>query len=290
MRTAHPVDAIQRARIALRKVAIRRQLQAVATGKSEHVPADTCQPAYGAAEEVELITKGLREDTSPVQLLQVAFKNSRVADELIDQLAAKSVHERAAGARLVGALRLNEAVPWVVPMLSAKDVSVASAAARALGRIGGVACASALLTAIQRRGLNRRLVAELARGAPDQFVETALAETQRPGVRPALAIAAGLRRRRTATSALIALLERGSRKEKVISCRALGWIGAATAVPVIEDALDDKDWKIRMSAAKALGALHATGSRRSLEALHADRNPKVRKAAQQALRRLTVGA
>ncbi|HET7421847.1 MAG TPA: HEAT repeat domain-containing protein [Candidatus Dormibacteraeota bacterium] len=290
MRTAHPVDAIQRARIAVRKVAIRHQLQAVAAGKSEQVPRDSCQPAYEAAEDVEAITKGLLEDSEPVQLLQVAFKNSRVADDLVDQLTAKGVHERASGARLVGALRLNEAVAWLVPLLNARDASVAGAAARALGRIGGVTCANALLTAIQRRGLNRRLVAELARGAPDQFVETALAETQRPGVRPALAIAAGLRRRRTATSALIALLERGSRKERVISCRALGWIGAATAVPVIEDALTDRDWKIRMSAAKALGALRAPSSRRALEDLHADRNPRVRRAGQQALRRLKVGA
>jgi HEAT repeat protein len=102
-------------------------------------------------------------------------------------------------------------------------------------------------------------------------------------VRPALAIAAGLRRRHTAISHLAMLLQRGSRRERVISCRALGWIGAATAIPLIRAGLGDRDWKIRLSAAKALGALRASSCRPELEDLHTDRNPRVRKAAKQAL-------
>ena len=289
-RPSRPVDAIQRARGEFRRAAIRRQLQSVAAGKTDHIPADSAEPRYDAASTVEEIAKGLREDSLPLQLLQVAFKNSNVADQAIENLAVKSVGYRVAGARLVGSLRMYDATPWVVPLLFAKDPSVADAGARALGRIGGANSASALVAAIQRRGLSRRRISELARSAPDLFLETAIEEADRPVTRPALAIAAGLRRRRTAISPLLKLLERGSRKERVISCRALGWIGAAGAVPMIVEMLGNHDWKLRMSAAKALGALRAESARPDLERLYEDRNPRVRKAAQQALRRIGHGA
>ena len=81
-------------------------------------------------------------------------------------------------------------------------------------------------------------------------------------------------------------MEDGSRRERVISCRALGWIGSGTAVPTITRALGDRDWKIRLSAAKALGALRAQSAQSELTYLRIDRNASVRKAAEQALYRL----
>ncbi|TMI95416.1 MAG: HEAT repeat domain-containing protein [Bacillati bacterium ANGP1] len=222
----------------------------------------------------------------PVQRLVFAFKRSGTADRVVERLAAKSPQQRARSARVVGALQLTEAVPWVAALLESRDRAVLDAAARALGKIAGARSATALVLAIQRRGLSRRLVAELARAAPDLFVEVALTEPQRPAVRPALAIAAGLRRRQTAVAPLIGLLEHGSRRERVIACRALGWIGSGTAVPIIKGALIDRDWKIRMSAAKALGALHAQDAKDDLKYLQIDRNARVRKAATQALYRL----
>jgi HEAT repeat protein len=164
------------------------------------------------------------------------------------------------------------------------------AGARALGRIGGASTAEALVAAIQRRGQSRRLISELARSASDLFLESAIEDSEWLVVRPALAVAAGLRRRRTAISPLLGLLERGSRKERVISCRALGWIGAANAVPAIEQLLANHDWKLRMAAAKALGSLRAHVSKPALERLYFDRNPRVRKAAEQAVRRIEHGA
>src|SRR5207247_2241985 len=143
-------------------------------------------------------------------------------------------------ARIVGALRMYEAVPWVAQLLDSRDRSGSDAAARALGRSGGTGSARALIKAITRKGLNRRLVAELARAAPDLLVESALAEPQPQSVRPALAIAAGLRRRRAAVGPLIALLENGSRRERVISCRALGWIGARNAHPTAKVSPEDQ--------------------------------------------------
>jgi HEAT repeat protein len=289
-RPSRPVEAIQKARGEFRKAAIRRQLQSVAAGKTAHIPADAAEPRHEAASTIEEISKGLREDSLPLQLLQVAFKNSKVADAAIENLAVKSIHDRIAGARLVGSLRLYEATAWLVPLLFAKDPSVVDAGARALGRIGGASTAEALVAAIQRRGQSRRLISELARSAPDLFLESAIEDSEWLVVRPALAVAAGLRRRRTAISPLLGLLERGSRKERVISCRALGWIGAANAVPAIEQLLANHDWKLRMAAAKALGSLRAHVSKPALERLYFDRNPRVRKAAEQAVRRIEHGA
>lgn len=281
MPAAAPLAALHRARVGLRRSALRRQLQAVAAGKSKRISIDL--EDNGAAAIVEEVTAGLGADSFALDLLVVAFKDSKSADAVVERMSTKSVRDRVTGARIVGALRIYETVPWLSPLLAAHDPSVADAAARALGKMGGNASASALLFAIRRRGPNRRLISELARGAPDLFIESALGERQRPTVRPALAIAAGLRRRHTAISHLAMLLQRGSRRERVISCRALGWIGAATAVPLIRDGLGDRDWKIRLSAAKALGALRASSCRRELEDLHTDPNPRVRKAAKQAL-------
>jgi HEAT repeat protein len=204
----------------------------------------------------------------------------------VAQLEAPGALQRVAAARAVGALRMYEASSGVADLLEAPERAVVDAAARALGRIGGTPSARALVAAIQRRGVSRRLVSELARSAPDYFVEAALETPQRPAVRPALAIAAGLRHRRTAAPHLMTLVRRGSRRERMIACRALGWIGERSAAPAITEALSDSNWKVRMSAAKALGALHATGARDAIRYLYADRNPRVRLAAVQAVRRI----
>ncbi|TMD17384.1 MAG: HEAT repeat domain-containing protein [Chloroflexi bacterium] len=281
-----PVVAIQRARDGVRRAAVRRRLESVASGKTADASFNFDELGVDMAGVLEELTVGLQPDSIRIERLVATLKNSGTVDRLVERLETKGVHHRAASARAIGALRMYEAVPSVAPLLASRERPVADAAARALGRIGGTRSATALLLAIQRRGLNRRLVAELARSAPDLFLEVAMSERQKPGVRPALALAAGLRRRRTATSQLMILVQRGSRRERVISCRALGWIGAAIAIPVITEALLDRDWKLRMSAAKALGMLRAQESSYELRCLSADRNPRVRKAAQNALRQI----
>ena len=286
MRTASPASLVRDAHTSVRRSSLRRQLQGIVDGKTDASGLDLDDARLDAAAVIENMTRKRSMQSSTVQRLVVAFKSSGVADDVVERLAARSPQQRVQSARIVGALRIYEAVPWVAGLLESRDRSVSDAAARALGRIGGASSARALVKAINRKGLNRRLVAELARAAPDLFVETALGEPQPQSVRPALAIAAGLRRRRAAIGPLIGLLQTGSRRERVISCRALGWIRATTAAPLLADALLDRDWKIRMSAAKALGALRARSARDDLKYLRIDRNARVRKAAAYALGRL----
>jgi len=289
MRIATPARVVRDAQTGVRRSALRRDLHAVVSGKSGAVALDLDNTHLDVASVIEEFTFRKSMQSAPVQRLVVALKKNGAADGVVERLAAKSPQQRVQSARIVGALRMYEAVPWVAQLLDSRDRSVSDAAARALGRIGGTGSARALIKAISRKGLNRRLVAELARAAPDLLVESALAEPQPQSVRPALAIAAGLRRRRAAVGPLIALLENGSRRERVISCRALGWIGARNAVPIIAAALQDRDWKIRMSAVKALGALRARTVQDDLRYLQIDRNARVRKAANMALARLNRG-
>jgi HEAT repeat protein len=278
------VAALRRAQERANRAALRRRLEAAAWGKEPQGPVTLEEPYVAAV--IEEVTAGMAVDSAALRRLVAVLMNSGAIDGAIERLGSAGEHHRVGAARTVGALRLHDAVGRVAPLLSARERSVSNAAARALGRIGGAQSARALLRAIHQGRVNRRFVAELARSSPDLFVESALAESFRPGVRSALALAAGLRRRRTATTHLITFVQRGSRRERVISCRALGWIGASTAIPVIVAALNERDWKLRVSAAKALGALGAQSARPQLRYLYADRDPRVREAARLALRRI----
>ncbi len=281
-----PAGVILQARVGMRRAAVRRQLQSVASAKTNTLSIEVDQAGVDVGEILDEVTRGMEMESAPVQNLVLAFVNSGTADRVVERLTARNPDQRIRSARVLGALRMYEGVPWLATLLESRDRKVSDAAARALGKIGGTKSAAAIVTAIQRRGINRRLVAELARSAPDLFIESLLREPQRPSVRPALAMAAGLRRRRAAVGPLMTLLEHGTRRERVIACRALGWMGAGSAVPVITTALQSPDWKTRMSAAKALGALRAVSAKESLKYLTIDRNARVRAAARLALNRV----
>jgi len=277
---------IKRTRVAVRRSVLRGQLQAVAAGKSESLTFDPDSAAVDVAALVRQVTAGQRPDSLLHQRLAGAFQRSGIADIVIDQLAAADAALRTRSAQLAGVLGMTHAVSWISPLLSAKEPAVRTAATRALGRIGGTQSAHALLRAIRREGPRRTLLVELARAAPDLFLETALCETKRTGAQSAVAIAAGLRGRRAAVAPLLALLASGNRRERVASCRALGWIKAESALPAVAGALGDRDWRVRVSAAKAICRLGADGYLPELEALRSDPNTHVRKTVRIAIRRL----
>jgi HEAT repeat protein len=272
----------------MKRAAVRHQLEAVASGKSQKLSLDLEEKSVDLAFALSRMTRRLRPESPQIQRLAWTFYHSGVTDKIIDRLTSSNPIERRKSARIVGALYLERAVSWLAPLVLSRDRSLSDAAARALGRIGGAPSAEALLLAIHRSGLRRTLITELARAAPDLFLEVAVTESdpRRPTAVPAAALAAGLRRRHTATGPLLALLMHGNRKERVISCRSLGWIGSGSATSVLIGALEDGDWKVRMSAAKALGALRVQLAEPNLERLLGDRNLRVSTAARSALRRL----
>jgi len=278
---------IERTRIAYERSVMRRQLDAVAAGKDQTLAIDLNKTSV--LDVVDLVmeaTARQRPGSLAHQRLAASFQRSGAADVLVDQLASSDANRRKRGAQLVGALGMEHAATLLSPLLSANEPEVRDAAARALGRMGGTRCADLLLRAIRRRAPNRTFTVELARAAPDLFLETALCIPRQAGSRTAVAIAAGLRRRRAAVPPLIALLAAGSRGERAASCRALAWIGAEIALPMVADSMRDPDWRVRMSAVKALARLHGVGYVVELDALRTDPNPHVRKAVYFAMLRL----
>lgn len=285
-----PVGALEQARVGIRRAAVRRQLQSVAAGGRRDVSLALDERGIDVVGVVEHVVRPWRPESPPMQRLRSSFASSGITESAVDGLTAHSVAGRKTSVRFLGALQMETAVPWIAPLLRSPDRSLSEKAARALGRIGGVRAANALLNAIHRTGMRRILITELARAAPDLFLEAALSESLRPGLSQAAAIAAGLRRRRTALGPLLALLRHGNRRERAIACRSLGWIGDASATGTLIGALDDEEWRVRLSAARALGTLRAELSAPNLEKLTGDRNPRVRKAAEFALRGIGITA
>jgi HEAT repeat protein len=278
---------IDRTRLALEKSVMRRQLKAVAEGKDQALAIDLEKSSsldVGAL--VIEATARQRPGSMARQRLAASFQRSGAADVLIDQLGSADAKRRRRSAQLVGALGMEHVATSLSPLLSADQPEVREAAARALGRIGGNRSAEVLLRAIRRRAPNRTLTVELARAAPDLFLEAELCVPRRAGSRTVVAIAAGLRRRRAAVTPLLALLAAGSRGERAASCRALGWIGAEIALPMVADSMRDPDWRVRMSAVKAMARLRGLGYVAELDTLRADPNPHVRKAVYFAMLRL----
>ena len=284
--TAEP-GLVDRARASISSRRLRNNLQAVATGERKSMAIDLGDPMVDTAAVIGKVTRPFGPASTELDRIVGALHPTGLYDTMLDQLSAQEPNRRVRSARLVGALRIEAAVPALVAMLSASERAVRNAAARALGRIGGARGAAGLLDAARHGAHGPTIVIELAHAAPDLFLEAALSEEHpgRAGVMVASAV--GLRRRRAGVRPLLAMLKGGVPSERAASCRALGWIGAVSAAPVVAAALDDPSWRVRLSAAKALTRLRAGGYARDLTRLMADRHLPVRRAARAALRGLT---
>lgn len=274
-------------RLAIRRALVRRHLQAVAAGKSDRLRIDLRDGKINSSELLVDLIASLDPESISVRQIATAIKRSGLADTVIDGLGSREPIVAARSARIAGAMRMEQVVPWLTPLLWSRWPTVRDSATRALSNIGGVRSADALLMAIQRTGPRPSLILALARAAPDLYLEALLGGSQLRAVHPAVATAAGLRGRRTATAALILQLGTGSRRARKASSRALGWLGAPAGIPALTIALEQGDWWVRMSAAKALGAIKAYQPGPPLQACLADRNPRVRRSAQDAIRRLS---
>jgi HEAT repeat protein len=285
MRVAN-IRPLEPARIAFRRALIRRHLRMVAAGKSQFLNIELKDREIDTSVLLLELVKPLDHDSDPFRRLASAMRRSGAENAVIDGLASRESIVRARSARIAGAMQMEQVVPWITPLLWSREPTVRSSAARALARIGGVRSADALLIAIQRLGPRPSLILALARAAPDLYLEGVLGGTELRAEQPAVAMAAGLRGRRVASAALILQLRSGSRRARVASCRALGWLGAPAGVLELTVALANRDWWVRMAAAKALGAIPTYRPGPQLQACLMDRNPRVQRSARDALRRL----
>jgi HEAT repeat protein len=282
--------ALQPARMAIRKSLVRRQLHAVLTGSGRILNLDLNDREIDVAALLVRATTRLELDSLPFRRLASAFKRAGHEDAVIDGLSSRDPILRARCLRIAGAMRMEGLVAWIAPLLWSGDPIVRSSAVRALGRIGGARSADALLAAIQRLGPRPMFIIALARAAPDLYLESVLRSPNQKSAHPAAAMAAGIRRRRTATFALMAQLAGGSRRMRVVCSRALGWIGAPVGAQALSTALADRNWRVRMSAAKALGSISTYQPGALLHMGLLDRNPRVQQGARDAIRRLSRNA
>jgi HEAT repeats len=272
-------------RRAVDRAAFRRRLHRVAEGRARVRALDLGSAPDDSASILAAECRRLPVGSPSLKRLIAGLHRSGALDQIVDGLAVRDRDILLRSVRLAGALRLEAVVPWLEPLLASSHAPLRAAAARALGRIGGVRAANALVRGLTwRRGSTARLVLELARAAPDLYLETKLVDPQLRRIRPSLALAAGLRRRRTSLPALLDLLETGSRTERAVSARAIGWIGSLDAGAAVVYALSDPEWQVRNAAAKALGWLAGVGEAELTFSL-LDRQPRVRRATGDALRR-----
>jgi len=276
---------LEPARLAIHRSLLRRHIRSVVAGKADRLNIDVADrdidPATMLIEEAASLDRG----GALYARLVAAVTHPSLANRVIDGLGSRHPVIRARCARIVGAFQMEHAVPFVAPLLWSRESLVRAAATRALGAIGGVRSADALLVAIQRLGPRPALVVALARAAPDLYLETVLSRKQPRGVQPAVAIAAGLRRRKTAVAPIVAQMTDGSLRLRAAGGRALGWIGAPAAIPALVECLENNDWRVRLSAAKALGKIKDFEPGSQMLACLVDRNVRVRNAARCALRR-----
>ncbi len=181
-----------------------------------------------------------------------------LGEHVVDGLRHPDPRIRAASVRSCGAAQLEGAVPLLGERLLDPHPGVRAAAAGALGRIGGAWSADALMRAARTRRVPAgRLARELARSAPDLYLESALRLPENRDVRAVLALAAGLRGRSTTVAGILVELLTGSEAERAAAYHALGAVGGPDAVPLLIDGLFDRSPCVRKSVRGALNRLGA---------------------------------
>jgi HEAT repeat protein len=266
---------------------IRQRLERVASGASGAFILEANWPADDVLLALRQVCIADRGRTSTRARLCAAVRGKPLSELLFAPLDNPRTSDKRTAIELIGLIGVEEAVPWLSRLLGSPDASLRNEAARALGRIGGARSADALVKALYwRRGSSVRLAMELARAAPVLYLERALVNPDHRPVRVWLAIATGLRRRRSAVASLMRLLAEGSRVERVAACRALGWIGDPRSVEAIQGLLTDSGWQVRSSAARALEEIGDPSCIPELEANRADPNQKVRSSIARAVVRL----
>jgi HEAT repeat protein len=190
-------------------------------------------------------------------MIHELLRRSNLHDDLVDALASPDPLTRAAAARICGASRLSEALPWIADLIQDPDPRVRDSAVRAMAQVGGSRAVEVLVERSDSIPLYRLAIA-LSLAASDVDVESLL------------------RRPKDERMALAAVLACGLRRDVL---RVSGLLGIA----------HDRRWpnRVRVAAAKALALIAdrsaADGLKRMAET---EPDPTVKAAAERAYRRL----
>jgi HEAT repeat protein len=172
---------------------------------------------------------------------------------------------RCRSAEMLGATGVHDSIPLLVPLLSDRQSEVRQVATRALGKVGAAEAAAPLLEAVSGphavppREVSAAIV--VLEPEADAVIMQTASGSDDPQIRAVAAEVLGLRGAVDASRMLVdQLVGDESREVKVRSARALGRIGAPTAVKPLQDALTTPWPELRAVSARALGQLGAPGS------------------------------
>jgi HEAT repeat protein len=186
-----------------------------------------------------------------------AIQRGGLGAELLDSLASPDPATRVAAAKICGAVRLAESVPWLSDLLADPDEAVREAAARALGRTGGRRAVDALMGAVDRFPA-QRLAVDVARAASDIDLDGLLRQRDDKLAGVVVALACGLRADALRFPRLVAMARDPTSEADVraAACRALGMIGDRAAAGVLRNLTTDPDSIVSNAATHALRRYH----------------------------------
>jgi HEAT repeat protein len=180
------------------------------------------------------------------------FRRSGMEPDLLNSLASPDPAVRMAGARLCGALRLPDAVPWLADMLDDPKPAVRDVAIRSLANAGGRRVVAALLERADRLP-SYRLARALAQAASDVDLESLVREPIPAKTKVMVVMACGLRRDALQVPLLVRMaLDRQLETEiRVAACRALAMTGEPFGADGMRMLATDPDEAVRKAAVRA---------------------------------------
>jgi HEAT repeat protein len=189
-----------------------------------------------------------------------ALKPSGLDTELLNSLVDRDPKVRIAAARLCGALRMTDSVPWVADLLADSRPRVWEAAVRSLGDLGGSRAVDALMSAVGRLP-QHRLAIGLAHAASDMDIGALMREPASVQAAVVTVLACGLRRDllRAAPLSAIAHDRRWPVRVRTAACRSLAMIGDPGTLNGLRSLAGDPDAAVRSAAVKAQRRLGPAG-------------------------------
>jgi len=242
---------------------------AAALGGDHDVTLDVQAPDMLAeADPVADVISAALERAGPGLEAQLAvtntFRRSRLDVDLVDALVDPDPAVRIAGARLCGALRLPEAVPWLADLLDDPVPAVRDVAVRALGRAGGRRVVEALMLHADRLP-QHRVAKELSRAASDIDLERLLREDGSVRTTVTVVMACGLRGDALRGPLLVTMAQdrECDTQIRVAACRAVGMIGHPAGADAMRMLATDPDLVIRNAAVRARMRISAAMRKRT---------------------------
>jgi len=192
-----------------------------------------------------------------------AFRSSGLDTELIDSLVNPDPAVRIAGARLCGALRLPDAVPWLTDLLDDPNPAVREVAVRVLGQAGGRRAVAALMTHADRLP-PYRVAKALALAASDIDLSSQVLEPRSVKTKVTVLMACGLRGDALLGPLLVRMAQDSEcdTQVRVAACRALGMIGHPAGADAMRLLATDPDDAVRKAAMRARMRISAARRKR----------------------------